>query len=384
MAQWVPDDRDGLDRLVAEIVALFTDAETRLTRSVALMLSAGLDAGASADRAIRLGELRTDAQQIAAELRTAYPDQLERIMAIAAESGAAAALQEMSALAGVTDTTATTGVSGAAAAQTARADLTSTLDDVVLRVLRFPDDVYRRAVAQTATDVLLGLGTQRTAQARAWQQLVAQGVTGFTDTAGRRWNLATYVEMATRSATRRAWDDQHAATMTEHGVNLVSVVVGSGSCKACADQAGKILRTDSGPTGRIVVPSAVGDGDVTVKVDGRLDDAKRHGWRHPNCRCRIVAYLPGLSVVADATTYDPDAEAAREKLRDLERRVRKAKVGEAAAVSPETRKVARTKRLDLQRQIAAHTRDTGLLRRRRREQVSLGQRFAPNDGPTAA
>lgn len=384
MAQWVPDDRDGLDRLVAEIVALFTDAETRLTRSVALMLSAGLDAGTSADRAIRLGELRADAQQIAAALRTAYPDQLERIMAIAAESGATAALQEMSALAGVTDTTATTGVAGAAAAQTARADLTSTLDDVVLRVLRFPDDVYRRAVAQTATDVLLGLGTQRTAQARAWQQLVAQGVTGFTDTAGRRWNLATYVEMATRSATRRAWDDQHAATMIEHGVNLVSVVVGSGSCKACADQAGKVLRTDAGPTGRIVVPSAVGEGDVTVKVDGTLDDAKRHGWRHPNCRCRIVAYLPGLSVVADVTTYDPDAEAAREKLRDLERRVRTAKVGEAAAVSPETKKMARSKRLDLQRQIAAHTRDTGLLRRRRREQISLGQRFAPNDGPTAA
>jgi len=383
VARWVPDDRDEFDRPAADIAAMFADAEQRLTAMVALQVRAGLDVGDDPAKALRLGELRDLATRLVAYLRGAAPEQVAALMTTAAEHGTAAALNELQGLAGVADaaTAATTG--SALAAQLATADLSSMFDDVTTRILRFPDDVYRRAVGQSVTDVLLGMGTNRSAQAHAWQRIVSQGVTGFVDKANRRWNLATYVEMATRTAARRAWDDQHTATMTSHGITLVSLVVGSDGCKACAHWSGKVLRTDAGPTGRIDVPSTVADGDVTVTVAGTLDEAKHDGWRHPNCRCRQVAYLPGLSVVSDATTHDPVLEQQREKLRDLERKVRKVKLDESAAVTPETKSAARRKRLDLQRQIAAHVRETGLNRKRYREQVSLGRQFIP-DGPAGS
>ena len=382
MPTWIPDDRDALDALAADLAAMFADAEQRLAAALSVQVAAGLEDG-DVVRALNLAELRRDAEHIAGALRGLYPDQLERILAVAAEHGATAALGELADVAGLPDLTAARVPAGTAAATALVADLTNALDDVTVRILRWPDDVYRRAVAQASTALLLGLGaTSKTVQARAWQQLVTQGVTGFTDVTGRRWNLATYVEMATRTAARRAWDDQHDGVLRTAGVELVSIVVGSGACKRCADWAGKVLRLDDGPTGRIRVPSMVDpDADVTVDVDGTVADARAAGWQHPNCRCRKVAYLPGLSVVADVTTYSPEQEAARVKLRDLEVQVRKAKTDAAAAVAPEVRTAANAKVRDLQARIREHVADTGLMRQRDREQVSYRRLFQA-DGPT--
>lgn len=374
MARYIPDDRDGLDRLVAQLVELFGSAERRLLAAVALQLRAGLDAGAdSPARALRLGELNRDAQTIVTWLTQQYPDVVDTILETAAERGATAALAELPEAGGrvVEDLTSPRNLPGLGAVVALTADLSNTLSNVTERVLRYPRDVYQRAIAFAAPDVLLGFGTTRTAQQAAWGSLLRGGVTGFTDVRGRRWALSSYVEMATRSATRRAYDDSKVTTMQNHGINLVSVVVGAGSCKACADWVGKILRTDAGPVGRIRVPNLAGDGDVTVTVAGTLDDAKRHGWRHPNCRCSTVAYLPGLSVITDVTHYDPDAEAARQKLRYLEREVRAAKV-EASADVGDGKTAANARVRALQAKIRDHIAETGLIRQRHREQPNLG------------
>lgn len=383
MAVWVPDGgRDALDDLVRDLVALFSDAERRLTGTLAEQLRAGLAAGeTNPARALRLGELTAEAQRVSRWLSQTSPEVLERILTTAAERGVDAAVVELSALVGSTGTTSAAAVAGQAgtlvrpsmaAAVVMRADLSNALADVTRRVLRYPDDVYRRAVAASASDVTLGLASTGTAQLRAWNALLGQGVTGFRDVAGRNWNLATYVEMATRSATRRAFDDAKVGAMRANGVDLVSIVVGSGACEKCARWAGKILRTDAGPTGRVKVRHATEDRDITVTVAGTLDQAKAAHWRHPNCRCSTVAYLPGLSVIADVTTYDPDAEAARARLRDLEVRVRRAKADAASALDDDTRRAANAKVRDLQARIRAHVADTGLMRQRNREQPNLG------------
>lgn len=382
MARWIPDRRDGLDTLVADLVDLFATAERRLLSAVALQVRAGLHAGETApDRILRLGELTADASRIARWLSQTSPDVLDRIMETAQERGASAALEELADLVGSDgDRGVSPGLTpltrpalpGTGAAVAIRADLSSALGDVTRRVLRFPGDLYQRAVAQFATDVPLGLGTTRTAQNLAWGRLLGQGVTGFVDRSGRRWNLASYVEMATRSATRRAFDDAKVTQQQAAGVSLVSIVVGAGSCEKCARWSGKILRTDAGPTGRIRVPNLAGDGEVTVTVAATLDQAKAAGWRHPNCRCSTVAYLPGLSVVQDVTHYDPEAEAARAKLRHLERETRKAKIEAAAAVDDDAKKAANARVRALQARIRDHVAETGLQRQRNREQPNLG------------
>ncbi|WP_061960642.1 phage minor capsid protein [Demequina flava] len=375
MARYEPDGRDGLDRLIATIVELFSTAEQRLTASLALQGRVGLEQGQGPDEALNLAELRRDAEQIARELRDAYPDEVARIADTAAEWGAEAALQEMSALAKVTDLTTTAGLPGSPAAQSMVADLTNALDDVTMRVLRYPDDVYRATIGQTAAAVPLGQATGVQVQQAAWNELLNQRVTGFTDAAGRRWSLASYVEMATRSATRRAFDDAKVAGMRENGVEFVTVVVGSGSCKNCAAWAGRILRVDDGPTGRIEVPSMLDpDETVSVRCAGTLEDAKRAGWRHPNCRCSTAAYVPGTTPVVDATTYDPEAEQARQRLRYLEREVRRSKLQAANALTDADRTAANARVRDLQSKIREHVSATGLQRQRRREQLNLGNR----------
>lgn len=375
MARYIPDRRDGLDVLVAQLTELFGSAERRLLAAVALQLRAGLDAGVDAPaRALNLGNLQRDARTIALWLSQQYPDVVESILETAAEQGAAAALSELPKAGGrvVEDLASARTLPGLGAVVSLTSDLTNSLADVTQRVLRFPQDVYQRAVAMSAPSVLLGMGTTRTAQQAAWGSLLRQGVTGFTDVRGRRWALSSYVEMATRSATRRSYDDAKVATMQANGISLVSIVVGAGSCKACADWAGKILRTDAGPTGRIRVPNLAGDGEVTVTVAGTLDDAKRHGWKHPNCRCSVVAYVPGLSVIEDVTHYDPEAEAARQRLRHLERETRKAKIEASAAVDDASTKAANVRVRAYQAQIRDHVAETGLIRQRNREQPNLG------------
>lgn len=301
MARYTPDARDGLDRLVAELVELFGSAERRLVAAVALQVRAGLDAGEVAPgRILRLGDLTAESARIARWLNQTSPEILERVLATAQTRGVDAALVELAAVVGTTGAEGAAAVAptvtplartlpGAAAAVNIRADLSNALQNVTQRVLRFPQDVYQRAVAATATDVVLGMGTTRTAQQSAWRRLLGQGVTGFVDVSGRRWGLSSYVEMATRSATRRAYDDAKVTTMQDNGVELVSIVVGSGACERCARWAGKILRTTPGPTGRIRVPAANSDREVTVNVAATLDQAKAAGWRHPNC---FPAWVP--------------------------------------------------------------------------------------------
>jgi hypothetical protein len=85
----------------------------------------------------------------------------------------------------------------------------------------------------------------------------------------------------------------------------------------------------------------------------------------------------------DATTYDAAAEADREHLRDLEVRVRKAKLDGAAALTDQQSTTAGSQVRGLQAQIREHVDATGLNRKRYREQISLGRRIFP-DGPAAS
>ena len=370
-------DREAVERAAAELAGEFARAEQTIRERMAEQIAAGLaEHPDDVLRAVRLPQLRDAAASLSRALATEGAERVARIVAAAVEGGHAEALREIARVAGADLDTVRAALPNAPAAQAITLELSGVVSGAARGILRWPDDVYRRAVASEATQFLLGARrTSREAQAAAYQRLLSQGVTGFVDAAGRRWDAATYVEMATRTATRRAWDTQHEATMLASGLDLVTVIVGSDACRGCAQWAGKILRLDAGPVGWLTLPRADGPGDVRVFVDGTLPAARAEQGSHfdgPNCRCRTVAYLPGLSVPADATTYDPQAEDERDRLRYLERRVRAAKAAQGAAVTPEQRAAAAAKVRALQAQIREHVEATGLVRKRYRERVNLG------------
>jgi hypothetical protein len=155
--------------------------------------------------------------------------------------------------------------------------------------------------------------------------LASRGITGFTDKAGRQWDLATYTEMATRTAVSNAWDDMQADAAVRSGLNLVETGTTSteGSCPLCIPWLNRKLSL-TGAT----------EGYPTV------DEAKAAGWRHPNCRC--FWWVIGGGYMADVTNPVPIEDALEvykhsQEQRAHERAVRAAGRAALAAITPQAK-----------------------------------------------
>lgn len=379
MAQWLPPEDmevvDVVDRLGAEIAGMYADAENRLLNAIRLQVQAGLDHERASEMLARIQDLRTAAQEIVTELENLGPQAVDDVIQAAISGGAQAAIAEMAGFATAADiTAATVGIPGAMAANLMKADLYSSLEKLHMRILRYPDDVYRRMVGQSATDAILGLTTNRQAQQKAWSKLLGEGITGFVDVSGRKWNLATYTEMATRTAVMRSWDDAHNVQLQSFGQDLVTPVVEFDACEKCARWIGKILAL-TGTAGTRELEHITEDGVfVRVKVDATVEGAREEGFKHPNCVCKLEAYLPGLSVPMGAVEYDEEQERNREDLRAAERAVRKAKRDQATALDPVSAEKARNDLNKARAEIRRIVDETPQLRKRYREQPNLGNR----------
>jgi hypothetical protein len=163
-------------------------------------------------------------------------------------------------------------------------DLQSALDDVKLRITRLPDDIYRRVVL-SAVDQVTGGVSPRAAQAAAWRDLMGHGVTGFVDARGARWRLSTYVDMAVRTASQRAYLESSVERMGSHGIEFFLVPPHEGACPKCVPWQGAVLSARG--AGTYVVNGA------TVVVAATIQEAREAGLFHPNCRDVLVAFLPG-------------------------------------------------------------------------------------------
>lgn len=372
------DPADLIEQLGADIADVYNRLELRLLKQVAKKLRAGRNTWTQADRARIIAELRDYTQRLVAQLPADLPAQ---VIAIAAEHGTIAAAATLGAAKIVRSKTVPTTPAMQHAVAAVQADLTNAFDQVRSRILRYPvdqlgrwlgpaGDVYQRTIADTVTGPLMNAEVKESARRLAVRRFLDQGVTGFTDITGRRWRIGTYAEMATRTAVTRAYTDATVWQSQQSGINLAQVVIGYTACSHCGAWAGKTLSTDGTPAGDYQMPSMLGDGAVTVHVDGTVDEARAAGWQHPNCRCFLVPHIPGgTSTATNLTRYDPDAEAARDKQRYMERRVRSFK--RRAATAEDDAEATKWKRRarDEQARIRSHVAEHDLPRRSRREQL---------------
>jgi len=88
-----------------------------------------------------------------------------------------------------------------------------------------------------------------------------------------------------------------------------------------------------------------------------------------NCRCRLVPYLPGLTVPQGDTTYDEVAERERAEQRRLEREIRAAKRREATAMNDADRARAAREVREAQAEMRGFIEQTGRHRQSYREQL---------------
>jgi hypothetical protein len=375
----MPVDRTLAEDLAATLVQLYAAAETRLAGQIGILLRADISKPDWADRKLlQLGALRRFAEQLVAKLAGDSLGTIDQLVTAAYTRGGEAALEELARLGGARAgelAAVRSELPGSAAVQRLVWSLVTRTRGTHVRIVRETADIYRGVVARTvATGTLQGTDTRvRTAQ-RALDDLLGKGISGFTDRAGRDWELASYVEMAVRTTTAQAAVQGHLDRLGDRGLDLVIVSNAPQECARCRPWEGKVLARN-GPGGRrtVEVEHATIDGRmVRVDVAGSVDEAVGDGLMHPNCRHSLSAYLAGVTKPI-THTRDEQGDKDRQKLRALERDVRAAKRREEAAIDPDAKAKAAADVRAGQAAIRAHVESTSAKRQPQRELIGVAR-----------
>lgn len=146
------------------------------------------------------------------------------------------------------------------------------------KVLRQADDVYYQVIREVGATPLTGAEARRKTAQRALNKFASRGIGTFTDKSGRSWDIASYTEMATRTAVGKSSIQGHKETMRNNQHDLVLVTEHDTSCELCIPYEQAILSI-SGKS----------------REYESLSNAESNGLFHPNCRHNISAYIEGLT-----------------------------------------------------------------------------------------
>jgi len=251
---------------------------------------------------------------------------------------------------------------GERAAQAIADDLVSGLQDVRFRLTRLPDDVYKAIAPHGGIrQVLDNDVTPSQAQAMAWRVFTSNGITGFTDRAGRNWSMSAYTEMAVRTSSARAFNDSHLQVMRAVGVRYFTVPADGHSCPLCFPWQHAVLTDGLNP-------------DPDVHADGTIVGATATGLFHPNCRHTLTPYFPGVTKLPPREPWTDERDQAyrnTQRQRALEREIRTAKAQLEYATDADSKALATQDIRSAQRRLRAFLAETGLARQTRREQLNL-------------
>ncbi len=210
----------------------------------------------------------------------------------------------------------------------------------LVQVARRVDDLYRHIVIDAVGHAITAGATHQHAVQEALNMAANRGLTGFMDTAGRKWGMDTYVDMAVRTARHRAHFQGKLDGWRELGVNLVRISTHPACAPQCQPFQGRVLALD-GAAGTRIVTTPDG-GAQTVQVVSTMQEALARGYKHPNCRHTETAFLFGRDNTAPIKPQEVlDAEyRAEQTQRHNERQIRMWKRRQRVAGTEEERRHA--------------------------------------------
>jgi hypothetical protein len=379
----MPASPDMAYDLARQIAVLYEDAELALLEKLQRALTEGIDSPRWAElKLASIGNLRAAVEEVSRALMTDADGAIGRAVAEAYDRGGQAAVAELGALPEGLRHAAQRALPNASRVDRLAASAVRDTRPVYARITRAVTDAYRTVINKAGGSVLLGGLTRRQASQRALDQFATRGITSFTDTAGRNWEMASYAEMAVRTITGRAAIEGHTDSLEQLGQGLVIVSNAPLECPLCAPWEGEIL-TISGPGG----PQALRMEDmsaerrlfqapqtVPVHVAGSLLEARAAGLFHPNCRHSISAYLPGVTTRPESPPHPQGATYEdTQQQRYLERQVRAWKRRGAVAMDEQARRKANAKVREYQARLRQLTAETGLRRKSQREQIGAAR-----------
>jgi hypothetical protein len=205
--------------------------------------------------------------------------------------------------------------------------------------------------------------------------LASQGITVYVDASGRRWDLASYLEMATRTAVSRALVHRQFAALTSQGHDTVAVASRPGQppCPRCRPYDGTALSITGRTLGQTATVTSPTGPPRTARVTRTLAEAITGGLFHPNCRHSLIPIVAETATIAASSPPAAAVYEAEQRQLALERRVRAWHRREAAALTPQALATARRRRSAAQRASRQHAARHGLPHRPRRERTDLAR-----------
>ncbi len=155
-------------------------------------------------------------------------------------------------------------------------------------ILRMTNDQYRKVIFQSQLLVANGVLTPKQAIDRANQDFLRRGLNVIEYKDGKRVNIASYSQMAVRTAGQRAMLMGEGAFRKKYNQHLIRISAHGTSCELCVPWQGKVLIDDVYSGGS--------------KKDGKyplLSHAMDEGLFHPNCRHGISTYFGGKDEISD-------------------------------------------------------------------------------------
>ncbi|GIW91721.1 MAG: hypothetical protein KatS3mg109_2153 [Pirellulaceae bacterium] len=281
-------------KLIRLLIAVYSDAETKLLK---LLADQTVDADERdwARRKLAAIDLVLDkAREIVERAGNKGDEYLLRLLAQEVQRGFASTDQLPDLLAGVNVTP--TGLLTRA--------VFGELRDARLQILRSVEDIFRAIIEEVSFGVVTGVETRKEIAASALAKFAQDGITAFVDAAGRRWDIASYVEMATRTAAQQAFREGRIRAIVDSGDDLAVIRSAPSRCPNCSAWRNKVL-------------SISGTDPKYPPLQRALDG----GVFHPNCRCTINKYIPGLTRLDVDERVDNYYDAEQEQRR-LERELR--------------------------------------------------------------
>lgn len=157
-------------------------------------------------------------------------------------------------------------------------------------ILRMADDQYRQVIFNAQVYANTGAGTYEKAVDMATQDMLKKGLNCVEYANGARHTLKDYVDMAIRTASKRAYLQGEGEKRKEWGISTVIVNKRGNPCPKCLPFCGKVLIDDVWSGG------SKKDGPYPL-----MSKAIAAGLYHPRCKDSHTTYFPGISSPPDGT-----------------------------------------------------------------------------------
>lgn len=160
-------------------------------------------------------------------------------------------------------------------------------------VLRYTNDQYRKIIFQSQVAASSGALTYDKAVDMATSDFLKKGINCITYSNGAVHNIASYADMAVRTASKRAYLMGEGQKRQEWGISTVILNKRFNACPLCMPFEGKVLIDDvwSGGSSK--------DGPYPL-----MSSAMAAGLYHPNCKDKHSTYFEGISPKPESRYYE--------------------------------------------------------------------------------